>query len=287
MAKVDAAGGILEQYVYATGINSPDYIVKGDRKYRLVKDHLGSVRLVVDTHDGAVVKRLDYDVSGQVINEEGDFDLIFGFAGGFRDTDTGLTKFGARWYDPETARWTSKEPLGFNGGSNFYVYAGNDPVNFVDVNGLWNDRAHQDLTASAMKDFGFDPYEILLAQTFNLKVDDDQKNNAAHYMPDNAKEAEELIEKHFQNAILCQKAGNRRSALIELGRAMHTLQDKYAHGGLINNAFAWFAHAVGFLTLTEYPDTRYFNPGWTPFSNYNDAENASRNLVQKFINETR
>ncbi len=135
-AKVAADGTIVEQYVYGTGINSPDYIVKGDRKYRLVKDHLGSVRLVVDTHDGSIVKRLDYDVSGMVRGESGDFGLLFGFAGGFRDTDTGLTKFGARWYDPETGRWISKEPLGFAGSMNFYVYAGNDPVNFVDLDGL-------------------------------------------------------------------------------------------------------------------------------------------------------
>jgi hypothetical protein len=32
-------------------------------------------------------------------------------------------------------RWTSKEPLGFNGSDNFYVYAENDPVNYVDPDG--------------------------------------------------------------------------------------------------------------------------------------------------------
>ncbi|HNT28246.1 MAG TPA: hypothetical protein PKH10_08715 [bacterium] len=43
VAKVDADGGILEQYVYGLGVNSPDYIVKGDRKY------LSSVKSLSDS----------------------------------------------------------------------------------------------------------------------------------------------------------------------------------------------------------------------------------------------
>jgi RHS repeat-associated protein len=62
--------------------------------------------------------------------------VIFGYAGGLQERDTGLIRFGARDYDPMVGRWTSKEPLGFNGSSNFYVYAENDPVNLIDVSGL-------------------------------------------------------------------------------------------------------------------------------------------------------
>lgn len=41
------------------------------------------------------------------------------------------------YYDPETGRWTSKDPILFNGGdSNLYGYAFSDPVNFVDPSGL-------------------------------------------------------------------------------------------------------------------------------------------------------
>jgi len=41
-----------------------------------------------------------------------------------------LVRFGARDYDPSVGRWTSKDPILFDGGqANLYVYVNNDPVN--------------------------------------------------------------------------------------------------------------------------------------------------------------
>ena len=135
-AKVDVDGNVIEEYVYGTGVNSPDYIKKDGVNYRVIKDHLGSTRMVVNASTGDIVKTITYDEFGNTTSETGDFDILFGYAGGLRDTDTGLIKFGARDYDPETGRWTSKEPLGFEGSLNFYVYCDADPVNYVDVTGL-------------------------------------------------------------------------------------------------------------------------------------------------------
>jgi RHS repeat-associated protein len=61
----------------------------------------------------------------------------FGFGGGLHDPDTGLVRYGARDYDPQTGRWTVKDPIGFAAGSPLlYDYAGGDPVNRIDVDGL-------------------------------------------------------------------------------------------------------------------------------------------------------
>jgi hypothetical protein len=48
-----------------------------------------------------------------------------------------LTRYGARDYDAEVGRWTSKDPIGFGGGSaNLYGYVFDDPVNWIDPTGL-------------------------------------------------------------------------------------------------------------------------------------------------------
>lgn len=45
-----------------------------------------------------------------------------------------------RDYDPEIGRWTSKDPIRFDGGdTNLFGYVLNDPVNFVDPNGMSRD----------------------------------------------------------------------------------------------------------------------------------------------------
>jgi RHS repeat-associated protein len=60
----------------------------------------------------------------------------FGFAGGLYEPATQLVRFGARDYDAETGRWTSKDPIGFGGGdTNLYGYVLQDPVNFIDPDG--------------------------------------------------------------------------------------------------------------------------------------------------------
>lgn len=61
----------------------------------------------------------------------------FGYAGGLFETQTRLTRFGARDYDPEVGRWTSRDPIGFSGGdTNLYGYEKQDAANLNDPSGL-------------------------------------------------------------------------------------------------------------------------------------------------------
>jgi RHS repeat-associated protein len=95
----------------------------------------GSVRRVIDVLDGTTAQSFTYDEFGnQLSNSNPDFQP-FGYAGGLTDYHTDLIRFGARDYDPSVGRWTSKEPLGFAGALNFYVYCDNDGVNYVDPDG--------------------------------------------------------------------------------------------------------------------------------------------------------
>ena len=110
-----------------------------DTVYRLITDHLGSVRLVVNAATGEVVQRMDYDAFGRVLNDTNPGFQPFGFAGGLYDDDTELVRFGARDYDAYAGRWTAKDPVLFGGqDTNLYGYVGSDPVNYIDPNGRLN-----------------------------------------------------------------------------------------------------------------------------------------------------
>jgi RHS repeat-associated protein len=136
-AELDGANNVISRFIYATRLNVPDYMLKGGDTYRILTDHLGSPRLVVNVNTGQVVQRMDYDEFGNVLTDTNPGFQPFGFAGGVYDLDTGLIRFGARDYDPQVGRWTAKDPIGFyNGDTNLYGYVHSDPVNLIDTTGL-------------------------------------------------------------------------------------------------------------------------------------------------------
>jgi RHS repeat-associated protein len=149
VAEVDGSNQVVSRFVYGTKPNVPDFMVKGGVTYRILSDHLGSPRLVIDTATGIIRERIDYDEWGDVTLRQ-EFDAIgallpastppfqpFGYAGGLYDTDTGLVRFGARDYDARVGRWTTKDPIRFAGNdTSLFGYVLGDPVNAQDPRGL-------------------------------------------------------------------------------------------------------------------------------------------------------
>ena len=137
IAELDASGNVLSRFVYATRKNVPDYMIKQGVAYRVFVDQLGSPRVVVDSSTGQIVQRMDFDAFGNVVTDTNPGFQPFGFAGGLYDRDTGLVRFGFRDYAPDVGRWTSKDPVRFEGGdTNLYAYVLNDPINNADQLGL-------------------------------------------------------------------------------------------------------------------------------------------------------
>jgi RHS repeat-associated protein len=137
VAELDAAGAVRQRYVHATHASTPDLVREDQVTYRLIADHLGSPRLVVDAATGTVAQRMDFDEFGRVTLDTAPGFQPFGWAGGLYDHRTGLVRFGRRDYDANVGRFIAKDPIGFAGGSgNLYEYAVNDPVNYTDPSGL-------------------------------------------------------------------------------------------------------------------------------------------------------
>jgi RHS repeat-associated protein len=107
-------------------------MLRGGAQYRLISDERGSIRLVIDTTSGTIAQRIDYDAWGNVTTDTNPGFQPFGFAGGLYDRDTGLVRFGARDYDAASGRWTSKDPVRFEGKlANLYSYVGADPLRML------------------------------------------------------------------------------------------------------------------------------------------------------------
>lgn len=135
-AEVDASGNVTTRYVYGEKVNVPEYFVRGGVFYRLITDHLGSVRLVVRASTGEVFQRIDYDEFGRIVANSNPGFQPFGYAGGVHDVTTGLVRFGARDYDGIVGRFTKPDPIGFAGGFNSYSYVNGDPISLSDPFGL-------------------------------------------------------------------------------------------------------------------------------------------------------
>ena len=98
-------------------------------------DAIGSTRALTSA-SGHVTASYAYDPYGNAITTTA-ITQPFLFAGQYTDFQSGLIYMRQRWYDPKTAQFLSRDPLGLAGGDqNPYGYAGRDPVNSADPSGL-------------------------------------------------------------------------------------------------------------------------------------------------------
>jgi RHS repeat-associated protein len=115
----------------------------GTAKRFLFQDYLGSTIGLTDA-SGALARTYSYTPDGQDTATGSGPSALVRFAGGH--LVDGLYHFGARYYQPTTARWTQQDPLNQVGDlrqANRYTFVGGDPVNHTDPRGLWWRRASE------------------------------------------------------------------------------------------------------------------------------------------------
>ena len=96
-------------------------------------DLLGSIRTTTDSY-GTKKSGISYDAFGSLVEGELSSTSDFGYLGKQQDPATRLYNYGYRDYKPQTARFTTLDPI--RDGTNWFTYCNGDPVNFIDLWGL-------------------------------------------------------------------------------------------------------------------------------------------------------
>ena len=147
VAELDGEGNVVAQFAYGEKGHIPAYMIKDGTTYRIISDHLGSPRLVVDIDTRYVAQRRDYDPWGNIVLDTNPGFVPFGFAGGIDDDLTMIIRFGYRDYSGDIGRWTTKDPILLYGGLNLFIYTFNAPTNLIDPYGLWTRQIGASFTA--------------------------------------------------------------------------------------------------------------------------------------------
>ncbi len=121
-------------WAHEPGSFSPLVHQVGRKRYAVVADHLGTPQMLID-EQGTVAWEAQLDVYGVPIEEEGEVAQPWRYPGQLFDEETGLCYNRHRYYDPETGRYISEDPIGLLGGLVLHGYVG-DTLGWIDPFGL-------------------------------------------------------------------------------------------------------------------------------------------------------
>jgi RHS repeat-associated protein len=112
----------------------PLCVLRTGEVFSVIADHLGTPQELVD-QTGRIAWRADSTSWGSVSRISGADEMPIRFPGQWFDAESGLHYNRFRYYEPETGRYLSQDPIGLLGGFNLYAY-GKNPINWVDPFGL-------------------------------------------------------------------------------------------------------------------------------------------------------
>src|SRR5574344_343828 len=124
-------------------------------------DHLGSASWITDTN-GTGIQRLLYMPFGEPLYDyrNTSYNSRYTFSGKERDTETGYSYFGARYYNSDLSIWLSVDPMADKyPGLSPYTYCANNPVKLVDEDGRFPIDVHTQMVNNALatKSYYFTP----------------------------------------------------------------------------------------------------------------------------------
>jgi RHS repeat-associated protein len=168
VAEIDAHGQIEAQYLYlveATKVAMPIAKINTKKILFIHSDHRAAPIAMTNEKRNVVWKSSLLQNSTEVLNIR--------FPGQYYDQETGLHDNWHRSFNPATGRYLQPDPLGYPDGPDAYLYAGGDPVNKVDVKGLYETDVHYYMTYFLGRMAG-----ISAAESYTIAL-------AAQYIDDN------------------------------------------------------------------------------------------------------
>jgi RHS repeat-associated protein len=133
--ELDASRNEVARYAQGEDLDEPLAQLRSGTTSYYEQDGLGSITSL-GSPTGTTSNSYTYDAFGNLIASTGSLGNPFQYTARDYDSETGLRYYRSRYYDPTVGRFLSEDPIGFDGGMNFYSYVTNSPVGYVDPGGL-------------------------------------------------------------------------------------------------------------------------------------------------------